>query len=654
MATIIKFTPQQIKAYWDTSQFAPVYINNRYNMEEVEMMFPHKYDNLHCFYLRTIMIAEEMRVHADGFYPYKLIAERRPNEPPEVETYRLRIYSAKTKAVVGKVFSSLGKIRRSADWIISYPKNQDDFPLIVPEESLEEYTEKNLPYFTSVTDWVFNILLRKYLIDPNSLVFVDLMDEAVAENKYVKPYPIIYDAINVLDYVENQYAVLLDPYGALYYENGIQNVGRKMTIITAVSTSTYYQANIKGDWKENIFNHNLGFLPAFKTGGTIIEQSNNKFLFESRVAPMIPELNEAARENSDLQAVKVLHQFPERYEWTNRDCAQCQGNGRIANPLWDATCNFPDSYPCDACHGQGVVASGPFSGIVMKLPDATNPAQNFTGPPIGYVQKDTKIIEIQELSVKAHINDALSAINFDFLADVPLTTSGVSKQYDRNESNNTTHAIAEDLVAIMDKVYKTIAYYRYTANYKTEEVDQMLPVIPVPENYDLYSVADAQAALNNAKSGKINPVIINAMEKDYSNKVFSADPSVRDRVNLILDLDPLPNITEDEKMSRLSNKGITQIAYVISSNIQEFVQQALEDNPKFADDDLSDQKAVMEKMAQAVIDENSATAKVIKMVPGGNGLTNADGTPVIPAVTSIPGDTATPIKTDQQTLVGKL
>lgn len=609
------FTAAEIKAYWETSRDMPMYINNRYNMDEIQLMFPHKYDALHPFYLQALRIAEDMRVHADGFYPYRLIDERRPNEPIEIKEYRCRIWMAKTKPTFGKILNSLGKIRRSADWMISYPGDPNDFTRIAAGEDLQEYCEKHLPYFTSLTDWVFDVLLRKYLIDPNALVFVKPVNQDAAVNEMLKPYPVIFDTINVLDFIEDDYAVMLNPYGAIYYEGGTQYAGRLLTIVTINSSWEYRQINSKGDFLSKEYKHNLNYLPVFQLGGTIVEQTDNQFLYESRIAGVVPEFNEAARENSDLQAAKVGHLYPERYEFTNNECKECSGNGRIPNQHWTEGCDQPDSFPCNACHGRGLVASGPLSKMILKLPDATNPGQQIPTPPAGYIPKDIEIIKVQEESVEKHIYNALSAINFEFLGVAPLAQAGVAKQYDRNEGGNTSHFVAEDIVSIMDKMYKAIAYYRYLTIYPAEDIQTMLPIIPVPQNYDLYSIADAQKGLADAKTAKINPVIINAMEKDYSNKLFSADTEVKDLLNLIFKLDPLPNITEDEKMTRLSNKGITQISYNISSNIQEFVQQALEDDKEFASKDLKVQKAVMEKMAQAVVDANASTAKVIKLQP---------------------------------------
>jgi len=53
----------------------------------------------------------DMRVHADGLYPEKLIDERRPNETVEVKDYRKKIFTAKTKPYFSKIENTSQKQR---------------------------------------------------------------------------------------------------------------------------------------------------------------------------------------------------------------------------------------------------------------------------------------------------------------------------------------------------------------------------------------------------------------------------------------------------------------------------------------------------------------------------------------------------------------
>jgi len=107
-------------------------------------------------------------------------------------------------------------------------------------------------------------------------------------------------------------------------------------------------------------------------------------------------------------------------------------------------------------------------------------------------------------------------------------------------------------------------------------------------------LADEIAA---AKAAKMNPVVIAALEREFAAKKFYNDPAVRDMLVLAMELDPLAAITEDDKMLRKANKGITEIDYIISSNITEMVRDAMQDE-KFQTSSREEQLAILRKMAE--------------------------------------------------------
>lgn len=562
-----------------------------FTQEEIDGYFKDRVK--HHFYERSVEIADAMALHADGKKPEALLEERRPNEPQEVLDYRLKIFTPKTKPTFTKIFSSLQKIRRSADWSIRF---EGEFSRIAEEETLEQYTSVNYPYFTSVTNWVFSMMLRKYLIDPNAVVVVAPMSREVAENEYLKPVAVIFDSEHVIDFVEEDYCVLVNPEGSTYMSAGKQVTGKSYYIITTLQILRYDQVNGKGTISlTDQYDHDLGVLPAFKLRGILIDQVKNNFLYESRIGGVLPELDEAIREYSDLQAAKVLHIYPERWEYTNSECTACKGTGKRLETINEEVIQKE----CTTCKGEGYVVAGPYSKIMIK-PSSMGQAAVPT-PPAGYVEKDIEIVKVMSESVDAHIYAALAAINFQFIDKSPVAQSGIAKEVDKDELNNTVHSIAEDIVAGMDLIYRYIAYYRYAALYTQDEINEMVPHISVPEKFDMLSSDHLQEELKSAKEAKFNPILLNAMEREYAAKKFNTDPAVSDMVNLSLRLDPLPNITEDDKMSRLSNKGITLETYIISSNIQEFVSRAIEEDEGFAEKPLKDQKAVMLAYALEIV-----------------------------------------------------
>lgn len=603
-----------------------------FTQEEIDNYLKER--SFHVFHKETKEIAEMMAVHADGGKNpdgtvserlAKLLYERRPSEPMEVLDYRKKRFIPKTKPTFSKIFSSLQKIRRSSDWSIRY---DGTFTKIAEGETLEEYADENYPGFTSLTNWVFTLMLRKYLIDPNAVVYVAPVNTEVPPNEYLKPIAQIFDSKYVIDFVDGDFAVLLNPVGAIFYSGGKPVKGKSYIVCTTSQIIRYDQVDGRGRFsKTEEYDHGLGVLPAFKLKGTLIEQNGNMFLYESRISGIIPELDEAITEYSDLQAAKVLHIYPERWEITQSECTTCKGTGIRQNPAYTGPdCGCEAQVTCNDCNGRAYKVAGPYSKIMIK--PAGMGEQNIPTPPAGYVEKDVEIVKVMEESVERHIHNALASINFEFLDKSPLAQSGIAKAYDSDEMNNTAHSIAEDIVAAQDNIYWLIALWRYKNLYSFDEIKEMVPAVAVPEKFDILSAAHTQEEIKVAKESKTNPIIVSALEIDYATRRFNADPEVRDRVQLILSLDPLPNIPEDDKMSRLSNKGITLETYIISSNIQSFVQRAIEEEKGFVDMDLQKQKEIMVKYAKEVIESEEINP------PPDTGLDD-DGIPVPPGTGTV-------------------
>ncbi len=575
---------------------------------EITPEFIKRYTKLgerHANHKLTVDLAKELKTHAKGEIPEAIIDVRRPSESEQVKDYRKQIYCPKTKNPIDRVVTSLGKIRRSQDWSIQYD-NSKTSKSIADDETLDKYCEENYPDYASVTNWVFSELLKRYLLDANSLVLVAPQNIPQNANEYIKPVAMVFESDNVLDYVPNEYAVILSDETSTYSsEKGkrIYHDGKVYYFVTTEAVAKYKQVDVSGTLEEEYnYPHSLGMLPAFKVGGLFHSRKNGQTLYESRIGGMVPSLNEAAREYSDLQAEIVQHIYSEKYVYTDAECPTCNGN-TLKNKEGEVT-------TCPTCHGRKFTVQPTPYGVHVVTPTtvAEHPVPT---PPIGYIQKQTEIARLQDERVRMHIYDSLSSINMEFLGETPLSQSGVAKEVDRDELNTFVNSVAEDLVAILDKSYFFINGYRYSIVVPIE-TDRlaMLPKINVPEKFDILSTNVLMQEIQTAKTSNVNPVLVRAMEIDFAKKKFCTNPEISNELQAVLELDPLAGLTADEKMSYFSNNAITQVDYVISANIAQFVRRASSEDDKFYSKKEAEKRAVLEKYAQEVIDSNSVKAEV--------------------------------------------
>lgn len=528
------------------------------------------YGQRHEYYKEAVEMEEAIEVHADGDYPGALIEERRPAESDEIRNYRKKIFVPITKPVFSKVMNSLQKIRKSPDWSVVFPG--DVPPSIIPDESPEAYLMRRFPRNGSITNWMFSVGLKQYLMDANAVVLTLPTRFEVAENEYYEPYPMIFESEYVLDYKEGRYYLLKEDDNEGYW---------------LIQPDVIQRFEVKDREAREVFQmeNPLGYMPVRTMYGLVLENYKDGALYESRISGIVPKLNEAVREYSDLQAEIVQHIHSTMWAIQPQQCGRCKGIGEIPKE---------NSAPirCPSCEGKGLAPLNPYEHLILSAP---RPGDNAVPtPPIGYVTKQTDIARLQEERIRQHIYDALAAINMEFLAETPLAQSGVAKQVDREELYSFVHSIAEDLVRIMDEVAFDICAWRYSGI--TTDINSLVPYIAVPERFDMISGMVLVDELTKMTNAKVDPAIINAAQIELAGKKFN-DKKIKDLVVLKLKLDPFAGVPEESIAMQKTFDAISKNDLVIHANINQFVTRAIEMEPGFVDATFDQQMAIMNQYA---------------------------------------------------------
>lgn len=542
-----------------------------------------------------------LRVHADGTFPTKLIKDRRPSEPLEIVAYREKVYKPITKLPISKVISSFGKIRRSPDWMIKYPDQKVGG--IPDEETLEEYCTNKLPGYGSITNWAFEILLKQNLIDPNAVVAVFPMKEIV-DNEFTMPVPIVFNSDQVIEYKEReQYCILRSKRKVAYMDQADMTKQGDIFYYVDDKEILIYEQTKDGYAVKTTIKNTIGRMPVFKVKAEAFKQFDNMALSRSRLDAMIPFLDEAACEYSDLMGSKIQHLYPLFWYYMDQNCVPCKGLGE--------TTGANGKKKCLECEGTGKVKFSPFAHLRVS-PPSLGKAQSPT-PPAGYVTRDTAILELQEKSVEKNLFKAQAAINMQFLDQTPLAISGDAKNVDREELNNTVYTTAEDLIYSIDKTLELINEWRNVYFVKDQAKRKaLLPNIPVPQNFDLLPEDYLMKEVTDARAAKITPFLIATLEQELAAKKFYNNPDLAKNMELYFELDPLPGITVDDKLTQLQNGGITKEDFVISSNLAAFIKRAMRDVPKFAEMTWEQQMTKIKEYAKEKTDANDEAQQMIQ------------------------------------------
>lgn len=541
---------------------------------------------MHPYYTDVVKEYNRLAIHYKGKNYGDLINERRPGESLEKKNYREKIMVEITENPLNSVITELGKIRRADDWAITY--QADKFPTIVAkEETLMQYMEVKYPSWGSFENWLFNVCLPIYCIDANAVILNMPQEWDLPSNEYRKPVNYIFDSSLVIDFVEDEYCVLKSKEKVLYGKGTVY--GDVFYVADKEKIVRYEQANGRREFNEYTYAHKLGKLPARKMRGLVLDTVGDETIYKSRLRPMAPSLDEAAREYSDLQAELVQHVFSEKYQFATTDCTECRGSGRVKEGKTNVV-----EVACKSCNGSGRRVVSPYNGTYNISIGELGDKASIPTPPIAYIEKNPEIAKFLDEHVRQHRYDALSAVNMQFLAQVPLNSSGESKSYDQDALNTLVTNICEDLVNIADWSYGITNEWRYYDIIATEEQRKlMLPTIHVPTQFNKMMIKDMLDEMSAAKTAGLNSSIMAALQSVFTHRKFNSNMKRRDFIDAIILLDPLSGKSDGEKISLKNANAITEETFIVSCNIVYLLTVIIE---KQSDPQVFYSKSYEEKM----------------------------------------------------------
>lgn len=537
-----------------------------------------------------VQIADRVKVHSGGLYPKDLIDDLRPNEPLVIKEYRKKIFKSYTKGYFNKILTLLQKIAKAEDFKIDYPTIQTSIP---EKETIQAYLTKNFPYFDSLENYAFSIILKSLLEDPNGILLVLPTNFALPENEYYTPFPNFYSSENVLMFDTNVLVVRVSEIGFIQKYIFID----KENILFVTKDSTKVDAK----FTQSEYKNTIGEIPAFQLGGEIkqITQSEKglQFVYDSFVTPCLNNFDEAARLYSDHQANMVLHIYPEKYIYQTSECKTCAGTGKVRT---NTSVENYEIHTCKSCDGSGYKTS-PFGIHEIKLPENYINTQNIPTPPIGYVEKPIELIEALKKEINEQCRQGLSAIGLEFLFEVPTNQSGTAKEYDRQEINTFVGSVARHLVEnVLKPIVWYVAQWRYGVSQITQTIEKLLPIVSVPKKFDTLTSAILGNRLQTAIQNKYDYSTRKALEVQYAQNEFGADSSQVKMLKTLYELETLHDKTEDDKMTILANRGVSEIDYIISANLIQFVNRETAENPNFLDLPYKEKHAKMIDFANEI------------------------------------------------------
>jgi len=558
-------------------------------MEYLEEIIRTSEPRRHKYYNQTVLHAREMGVHIEGFRPDKLLDEKRPNEPKEVRDYRLAVWKAVTKSLSSKIINTVNRIFNPRFFRVEF----EGTPKIVKEEnSLGTYLMGEFGIYQNIWIYIRETLLKLTFSDPNAVCVVLPESYEIQEGEYFKPIPVIFRANEVVDFKDGEYYTMYQP----PIERG--GVRRTEGLIYYFDKDMISIHKTNGSKIELVFeyDHNFGFVPAFRLGGQA-EGERNPYYYSSFVAGIAPHWDKAVTMISDLDGSTVNHLFPSMWEWTD-DCDTCGAKGRLTRTgeLWEGQ-DTTETIPCTRCKGTGLVTNKSPFGIHQVKRDALNPDLPSPIPPAGFISKDIAPLQELKKSIETEIVAGFSSVNMEILAKIGENQSGIAKTIDRQDFDSFLMRISQHVFEYqLPQIIKAVSYWRYSAlgQYVKDIVEGV--TISKPKEFSVLGVSFIMEELKAASGQNVSVSYLKQLETELVNTKFANNEWDRKFNIAVIELKPFPNRTPEQLRTLVETGAIRKIDFIRNENVDDLVTMAVTEDEKFLDFTFEKQLEVIERL----------------------------------------------------------
>ncbi len=560
----------------------------------------------HLAYKIACSHADDMAVHLYGDLPVKILNRVRPREDPETKAYRLASYETVTKSTADKGLSIVAKIFNPSLYSIRFEEGNEN------ADKLEEWTMEKYPYCNSVVNYVHEVGLRKMIADPNGIFVVKPSTYPKDQLTRVQPIIKIFGSKNIWYKELDCYLIYLrtqkidnDIYYFFEWYDEMQIIEFNVFVPKPDTISILETV---------IYKHNFGDIPAWELKGNTEVMDDGTEVHKSFFEPAISFWNKAINHESDLDGAYINHMHPIRVELAE-ECDYVMGRQRCkgGNIL-----NVDDgsSFECPACRGSGYKSvKSPFG--VYRV-DHEKMGESKAGlKPVDYVTVPVEPTAMLEKRIDALLEKGLNALNMDIVNKIGENQSGKAKVIDRGELYDFLYKISS--VVFDTHIYNIFHYFNFymfcveSLNPGSDDIFKNEPYIAKPTMFDITTAVEMINEFKASKEAGINPYYLKVKQMQLNAKEFANDEDLSERLNLIMECDPLPDLPQDQIIANTVEGLYSKYDPIIHANIGKFIERALEEHPEkdgqggFCNMKKADQYKILVEYAKEIEKENKAT-----------------------------------------------
>lgn len=573
----------------------------------------HPLIDFYPIYKEAVEAAEDIKVHTEvGIFPDNLFKEKAPNQTDAELKYIKGNYKEITLEVVEDFFGVLNRIWNRNNWSINFA--EDD--IIFRKNPAKKYFEEDYPVYGSIQSYFQALATPGKIKDANSVMIfrpktiptkkveregqtVLVVDDSVL----IEPIAKIIPVKRVIIWKDSHVLILLEEKSMIEVGGKNKKKGLIFEFYDEVSIWKLEQNGKKEDYTFEIFeiyNHNLGFVPAIKLKGKPIERGD-EVLYQSPLTSAIKPLDLAILDNSGLQIAKATIAYPRRWE-IKPECEFKDKDGQpcIKGFIWAGG----ERKECPDCKGTGTKSLSTLLSVhEIAEPKPNEDAIKIPIPPFGREVVDVASMKFIRDEINTNLDKGREMLNKSkSTSSVKGGEPALSKQIDREEQFSFILGISDEIFQILAFAFKATGGMRYGDKFEQ-------PDISPPTHFEIRTLEEVTLELANAIEKNLPQIIVRKLILEYIDIRFGTQPKKIELDRIVLFADRLVTLSETQVTMKKAGGSVSTMEVILHTSAYNFIAEAIIEDPKFLEKDKPEQR-------QILVDKAKATELDIKAASG--------------------------------------